>query len=68
MLDDILYMERDLLATLTTLRALILDHDIFLLKGMVEPLDTHIRRATSTLKGLELINNDNKDEETYDKT
>jgi len=62
MINDILHMERDLLATLTTLKQLIIEHDVFVMKGMIEPLDNHIKRAKYVINELELSveNNDGK--------
>tara|TARA_R110000824_G_scaffold109193_1_gene256665 strand:- start:1799 stop:1987 length:189 start_codon:yes stop_codon:yes gene_type:complete len=62
MINDILHMERDLLATLTTLKQLITEHDVFVMKGMIEPLDNHIKRAKYVINELELSveNNDGK--------
>ena len=61
MIDDILHMERDLLATLLTLKNLIIEHDVFIMKGMIEPLDNHIKRAEHTLNELEIIKEDNRE-------
>jgi len=62
MLDDILGMEKDLLATLTTIKELIEEHDVFVMKGMIEPLNIHIRRAAHTLNELQLIKEDSSNE------
>tara|TARA_R110002051_G_C8372038_1_gene443695 strand:+ start:83 stop:271 length:189 start_codon:yes stop_codon:yes gene_type:complete len=62
MINDILNAERDLLAVLTSVKQLIVEHDVFVMKGMIEPLDIHIERAKYVINELELSmeNNDEK--------
>ena len=52
MLDDIINNEEDLLATLTTIRGLIKEHNIFPLKGMIEQIDKLIERSETVLISL----------------
>ena len=56
MLDDIISNERDLLATLITIRDLIIEHNIFLLQGMIDQLNTLISRSE---KAIDVITNYN---------
>ena len=55
MINDLLSTERDLLAMLIALKTLIVDNDVFIMKGMVEPLDKHIKRSTYVVNELELM-------------
>ena len=52
MLDDIINNEEDLLATLTTIRGLVKEHNIFPLKGMIEQLDKLISNSELALLNL----------------
>ena len=56
MLDDIINNEKDLLATLITIRDLIIEHNIFLLQGMIDQLNTLISRSE---KAIDVITNYN---------
>lgn len=56
MLDDIIANERDLLATLITIRDLTIEHNIFPLKGMIDQLNTLISRSE---KAIDVITNYN---------
>ena len=56
MLDDIIANERDLLATLITIRDLTIEHNIFPLKGMIDQLNTLISRSE---KAIDLMTNYN---------
>ena len=52
MLDDIINNEEDLLATLTTIRGLVKEHNIFPLTGMIEQIDKLIERSETALLSL----------------
>ena len=52
MLNDIINNERDLLATLITIRDLTIEHNIFPLKGMIEQIDKLIERSETVLISL----------------
>ena len=56
MLNDIITNEKDLLATLTTIRDLTIEHNIFPLKGMIDQLNTLISRSE---KAIDLMTNYN---------
>ena len=56
MLDDIINNERDLLATLITIRDLTIEHNIFPLKGMIDQLNSLISRSE---KAIDLMTNYN---------
>ena len=56
MLDDIIANEKDLLATLITIRDLTIEHNIFPLKGMIDQLNTLISRSE---KAIDLMTNYN---------
>ena len=56
MLDDIIANERDLLATLITIRDLTIEHNIFPLKGMIDQLNTLIERSE---KAIDVMTNYN---------
>ena len=56
MLDDIINNEKDLLATLITIRDLIIEHNIFLLQGMIDQLNTLISRRE---KAIDIMTNYN---------
>ena len=56
MLDDIIANEKDLLATLITIRDLTIEHNIFPLKGMIDQLNTLIARSE---KAIDIMNNYN---------
>ena len=56
MLNDIIANERDLLATLITIRDLTIEHNIFPLKGMIDQLNTLISRSE---KAIDLMTNYN---------
>ena len=56
MLDDIITNERDLLATLITIRDLTIEHNIFPLKGMIDQLNTLISRSE---KAIDIMTNYN---------
>ena len=49
MLNDIINNERDLLATLITIRDLTIEHNIFPLKGMIDQLNTLISRSEQVI-------------------
>ena len=57
MLDDIINNEKDLLATLTTIRDLTIEHNIFLLKGMIDQLNTLISRSEKAIDVMINYNN-----------
>ena len=56
MLDDIIANEKDLLATLITIRDLTIEHNIFPLKGMIEQLNNLILRSE---KAIDIMTNHN---------
>ena len=56
MLDDIINNEEDLLATLTTIRGLVKEHNIFPLKGMVSQLNTLINRSEEAINVMNNMN------------
>ena len=56
MLDDIINNEKDLLATLITIRDLTIEHNIFPLKGMIDQLNNLILRSE---KAIDLMTNYN---------
>ena len=56
MLNDIIANERDLLATLITIRDLTIEHNIFPLKGMIDQLNTLISRSE---KAIDIMTNYN---------
>ena len=56
MLDDIINNEKDLLATLVTIRNLIVEHHIILLQGMIEQLNILISRSE---KAIDVMTNYN---------
>jgi hypothetical protein len=57
MLDDIIANERDLLATLITIRDLTIEHNIFPLKGMIDQLNTLISRSEKAIDVMINYNN-----------
>ena len=57
MLNDIINNEKDLLATLVTIRNLIIEHHIVLLQGMVEQLNTLIARSEKAIDVMTNYNN-----------
>ena len=57
MLDDIINNEKDLLATLITIRDLIIEHNIFPLKGMIEQLNSLISRSEKAIDVMTNYNN-----------
>jgi len=59
MLDDIITNERDLLATLITIRDLTIEHNIFPLKGMIDQLNTLISRSEKAIDIMTNYNNNN---------
>ena len=59
MLDDIIANERDLLATLITIRDLTIEHKIFPLKGMIDQLNTLISRSEKAIDVMTNYNNNN---------
>ena len=59
MLDDIIANERDLLATLITIRDLTIEHNIFPLKGMIDQLNTLIARSEKAIDVMTNYNNNN---------
>ncbi len=59
MLDDIITNERDLLATLITIRDLTIEHNIFPLKGMIDQLNTLISRSEKAIDVMTNYNNNN---------
>ena len=63
MLDDIIKQEEELYATLSTVKSLIEEHNIFPLKGMIEQIDKLLDRSEYALLGLRKWTiNDNKGE------
>ena len=52
MLEDIIKNEEELLATLTTIKGLIKEHNIFPLKGMIEQIDKLIENSETALLSL----------------
>ena len=52
MLKQILAHEKELLATLTTIKSLIEEHNIFILKGMQEQLEKLIYRSQLTIDAI----------------
>jgi len=59
MLDDIITNEKDLLATLITIRDLTIEHNIFPLKGMIDQLNTLISRSEKAIDIMTNYNNNN---------
>ena len=59
MLNDMIDMEKDLLATLTTIRDLTIEHNIFPLKGMIDQLNTLISRSEEAIDVMSNYNNNN---------
>ena len=59
MLDDIITNERDLLATLITIRDLTIEHNIFPLKGMIDQLNTLISRSEKAIDIMTNYNDNN---------
>ena len=59
MLNDIINNEKDLLATLITIRDLTIEHNIFPLKGMIDQLNTLISRSEKAIDIMTNYNNDN---------
>ena len=57
MLNDIIANERDLLATLITIRDLTIEHNIFPLKGMIDQLNTLISRSEKAIDVMTNYNN-----------
>ena len=68
MLNDIIANERDLLATLITIRDLTIEHNIFPLKGMIEQIDRLINRSELAVLGLDKWNKINNLGETNGET
>ena len=64
MLNDIIANERDLLATLITIRDLTIEHNIFPLKGMIDQLITLISRSE---KAIDVMTNYNDNSNLGDK-
>jgi len=62
MIDDVLQSERDMLAMLVTLKGLIIDNDIFVMKGMIEPLDKYIAKSQYVINELQLSLESNNEE------
>ena len=59
MLNDIIANEKDLLATLITIRDLTIEHNIFPLKGMIDQLNTRIVRSEKAIDIMTNYNNNN---------
>ena len=59
MLNDIIANEKDLLATLITIRDLTIEHNIFPLKGMIDQLNNLIARSEQAIDIMIDYNNDN---------
>ena len=57
MLNDIIANEKDLLATLITIRDLTIEHNIFPLKGMIDQLNNLILRSE---KAIDIMTNHNQ--------
>jgi len=64
MLNDIIKNEEELQATLQTIKNLVEEHNIFLLKGMIEQIDKLIDRSEIVLLSLRKWNVSNKTGET----
>ena len=64
MLNDIIKNEEELQATLQTIKNLVEEHNIFLLKGMIEQIDKLIDRSEIVLLSLRKWNLSNKTGET----
>ena len=58
MLNDIIANEKDLLATLITIRDLTIEHDIFPLQRMIDQLNTLISRSEKAIDVMTNYNND----------
>ena len=59
MLNDIITNEKDLLATLITIRDLTIEHNIFPLKGMINQLNTLISRSEKAIDIMANYNHNN---------
>ena len=59
MLNDIIADEKDLLATLTTIRDLTIEHNIFPLKRMIDQLNILITRSKKAIDVMTNYNNNN---------
>ena len=68
MLDDIIKQEEELQATLQTIKNLIEEHNIFLLKGMIKQIDKLIERSEYALLNLRKWKLQNKPGETNGET
>ena len=65
MFEDIINNEKELLATLETIKDLINEHNIFPLKGMMDQIDKLIERSNLTITGLKKIQSkENNNEHT----
>tara|TARA_Y100001938_G_scaffold150561_1_gene242090 strand:+ start:12970 stop:13170 length:201 start_codon:yes stop_codon:yes gene_type:complete len=65
MFEDIINNEKELLATLETIKDLINEHNIFPLKGMMDQIDKLIERSNLTIAGLNKIQSkENNNEHT----
>ena len=52
MVKDMIKEEKDLLNTLVTLKNLIKDNDVFVMSGMIKPLDKHIEKSNYLINEL----------------
>ena len=68
MLKDIIENEKDLLSTLVTIRDLINEHNIFLLKGMIEQLEKLIINSEKAISTMTNYTNNNNLGETNGET
>ena len=59
MLNDIITNEKDLLATLITIRDLTIEHNIFPLKGMIDQLNNLIARSEKAIDVMANYNHNN---------
>ena len=61
MINKIIEQEKDLLATLITIRDLTIEHNIFPLKGMIDQLDVLIKRSEKAINIMnQMDSNTNK--------
>jgi len=67
MLDDIIKQEEELHATLSTVKSLIEEHNVFPLKGMIEQIDKLLERSECALLSLRKWNINNQTGETNGK-
>ena len=68
MLNDIIKQEEELHATLSTVKSLIEEHNVFPLKGMIEQIDKLLERSECALLNLRKWNINSHIGETNGKT